>query len=388
MGFDYGAELYTPVADAIKQYCGTGKRTLLLDADFICYLVGFTSEDVEYCTYLRGGKEAEEIWESKKVHALQTIDKAVRSAKCDSVVLFLTDSSNNFRLQVATSQVYKGERIEEKPPFFKEVKEYLLEFPNARLSDGCEADDEISIESWDRINRLKEEGIELEEQKYKVFSDFVISSQDKDLDMIPSMHCHPTTGEYYWASYLGELTPVYKVKMVNDYQKWPCVNGEPVNPETTHLGMEFDRCNIKKEYGMVETGELYKRGAKKGEPKMKKAVIKVTSDIKYKRVKVGEKESLIIKKLKGTGLHFFYAQLLMGDTVDNYAGLKGWGGTGAYELLKDSESEQELYDKVSGAYEEQLGEGYFPYLLEQMQLAWMQTYKGEMFHPKERGLIK
>jgi hypothetical protein len=358
MAFDYGIDYeYTPVAKEVKEYCGTGKRTLLLDADFICYLVGFCSDQVTYLAFKNQLNPFEsEEWLDRVHHAKQTIAAAVEFADCDSVILFLTDSANNFRLDIAKSEVYKGQREEEKPPFFHEMKQWLSEQPNARMSINCEADDEICIEAWKRIKLLESDGVPLSQREYEVFSDFVISSQDKDLDMIPSLHCHPTTGEKYWSSILGELKPKWGTKEVNDYVYWNLVKGEPTDPDTK--GVEFD---------------TFTRGKNKGK-------------LKTKRVCLGKKESQYLKKLNGTGLHFFYAQLLMGDTVDNYNGIEGIGGTGAYELLNDSKSEQELFDKVVEKYKEAKGDDWFEYLLEQGQLAWMQTYRGELWHPKERGL--
>jgi 5'-3' exonuclease len=91
-------------------------------------------------------------------------------------------------------------------------------------------------------------------------------------------------------------------------------------------------------------------------------------------------------KLNGTGLHFFYSQLITGDVVDNYKGLDNVGCTVAYELLKDSKDEQELFDKVADLYKEKIGDEWFTYLLEQGQLAHMQTYRDELWHPRERGI--
>jgi hypothetical protein len=73
-------------------------------------------------------------------------------------------------------------------------------------------------------------------------------------------------------------------------------------------------------------------------------------------------------KLVGTGMMFFYSQLLTGDAVDNIPGLPGVGPAKAYNLLKDAEPEQAL-DIVREAY---LDKGYDDeYLLEQGQLLWM-----------------
>jgi hypothetical protein len=83
------------------------------------------------------------------------------------------------------------------------------------------------------------------------------------------------------------------------------------------------------------------------------------------------KLELVNGKIKGTGLRFFYSQLLTGDTVDNIPGLKGVGPVAAYEALKDCEDERELYEAVCRMYEEKLGDDYDCYLREQAHLLWM-----------------
>lgn len=73
----------------------------------------------------------------------------------------------------------------------------------------------------------------------------------------------------------------------------------------------------------------------------------------------------VTKTLKGTGLKFFYAQCILGDTTDNIPGLKGKGDVFAYELLKDCTTEEEMFNAVREAYQDD------ELLLEQGQLLWM-----------------
>lgn len=74
------------------------------------------------------------------------------------------------------------------------------------------------------------------------------------------------------------------------------------------------------------------------------------------------------KKLTGTGMSFFFAQVLMGDGVDNIPGLPRCGPAKAYELLT-SDPERNMWDVVVEAYEEK---GYDEeYLYEQVDLLWM-----------------
>lgn len=76
-------------------------------------------------------------------------------------------------------------------------------------------------------------------------------------------------------------------------------------------------------------------------------------------------------KLKGGGLKFFYSQMLMGDTVDNIAGIRGFGPKKTYELLKDCETEEELFRSVAAIYIDVVGESWREYYKEMSGLLYM-----------------
>ena len=57
-----------------------------------------------------------------------------------------------------------------------------------------------------------------------------------------------------------------------------------------------------------------------------------------------------IKSIKGVGLRFFYAQMLMGDSTDNIPGAPKKGPKAVVELLTEASTEIELYDAVRNAY--------------------------------------
>lgn len=82
-------------------------------------------------------------------------------------------------------------------------------------------------------------------------------------------------------------------------------------------------------------------------------------------------------KVKGTGLCFFYYQLLVGDMTDNIPGLvKGKGPVWAYNLLKHSPDEKDLLATVITEYRIQLAKSggdmsYMTRLMEQADLVWI-----------------
>ena len=81
--------------------------------------------------------------------------------------------------------------------------------------------------------------------------------------------------------------------------------------------------------------------------------------------------------IKGEGLAFFYAQVLMGDAADNIPGLPGCGPKKTYDILWpcvfDADPEESMYNAVLEAYEEYYYTDGDPEaeLLEQGRLCWM-----------------
>ncbi len=74
--------------------------------------------------------------------------------------------------------------------------------------------------------------------------------------------------------------------------------------------------------------------------------------------------------IKGTGLPFFYAQVLWGDRADNIPGLPGCGAVAVYNALHHTSS-YDCMKIVKDMYRDYYGAGYAEQLLEQGQLCWM-----------------
>ena len=311
-------------------------------------------------------------------------------------MLFLTDSANNFRNEIGTLKVYKGQRKKEKPPFFNEIKSYLMSDHNAKMSDHCEADDEISIEAWRRHKLFAaEHGKDiLWTDEHKKFSDFVIISKDKDLKIIPGMHMPPDATEKEWVDPIGYLTPKYKEKEVIAYEYWPLFKGKTIDPRDLVALVNYQSNIMAKNYNSLkcpknkwEQDYVWNKMEGSGLIKQDCYVRGVNAGVgKFKRVNVGKKKSNMLDKLTGAGLKFFYSQLITGDTVDNYTGIPGYGPKKAFIFLEDCTCERELLHQVSIAYLEYYSKPSIAKdrLLEQGRLAHMLTKKGELWNiPKE-----
>lgn len=96
------------------------------------------------------------------------------------------------------------------------------------------------------------------------------------------------------------------------------------------------------------------------------------------------------KKIKGTGLKFFFSQLITGDAVDNIPGLPKKGPVFAYDLLSNLETEEEMYTAVRFAYIQHFGPGAEEALREQIDLLWMVRELNEdgslkFYEPPKKG---
>lgn len=126
---------------------------VLIDTDVLVYRVGFGCKDYEL------------------LDTLNCMDDAIRNIKEEisdwEPVLVLSNSGKTFRHDIAVTAPYKGNRVAEKPKFYNELRQYLVEECDAVLSgEGYEADDYIGM----NCNRKTD----------------IIATIDKDLMMIPA----------------------------------------------------------------------------------------------------------------------------------------------------------------------------------------------------------
>lgn len=83
------------------------------------------------------------------------------------------------------------------------------------------------------------------------------------------------------------------------------------------------------------------------------------------------------KALKGTGIAFFYAQLLMGDPTDTIPSLaRGYGPVTILKLFDGLTTEVEFQEAVVKEYKKQIGDGWEDRLKEQADLVWILRDQG------------
>ena len=131
-------------------------RNLIVDGDILTFRAAFSAE-----------AEAE-AWVACS-RASKILEDMVMETEVEKYEVWIS-GKNNFRYQVYPE--YKANRIGMKrPKWEQEVKSYLVHTYNAKVSDGCEADDMMGVRSM-------QEGKDLG----------IIATIDKDLNMIPGWH--------------------------------------------------------------------------------------------------------------------------------------------------------------------------------------------------------
>ena len=138
----------------------------LIDADIICYRVGFASEDVEekYCL----------------ARVTELIHEIVYTElQCDDYKAYIT-GKGNYRNDIAVTEPYKGNRKDAKRPVHYQAIRTHLQRLGAELVEGSEADDAVATEA------TKTGGW--------------IVSIDKDLDQVAGWHYNFVKHEEYYVT--------------------------------------------------------------------------------------------------------------------------------------------------------------------------------------------
>jgi len=160
-----------------------------IDLDIVVYSVG-SACDGEIFTYkgedFSSKKELNEIvkddggdsncitvryepeqWDSVKSSVVSFVERIIGAYDCDYQGHI--SGKSNFRYDVATICPYKGNRkSSKKPHYYDDIRQFLVDVYESKVSEGCEADDAIGLN-----HDVKED---------------VISTLDKDLNCIPGVH--------------------------------------------------------------------------------------------------------------------------------------------------------------------------------------------------------
>ena len=157
-------------------------RLAIIDADIICYRVGFASDDVDEAVCLG------------RVTALVN-EIVYQNLQCDDYKAYIT-GRGNYRDAIAVTEPYKGNRKDAKRPIHYDAIRTHLQRLGAELVEGQEADDAVAIEA------TKTGGW--------------IVSIDKDLDQVAGWHYNFVKHEEYYVTEEQGLRNFYTQMLTGD----------------------------------------------------------------------------------------------------------------------------------------------------------------------------
>ena len=158
--------------------------TALIDADSLCYAVGFSSNDTE---------------ESIAIARLEeTMTELCMELDCGDYKGFLT-GKGNFRDSVAVTVPYKGQRVSEKPIHLQALRDHLVSSWGFEVVNGIEADDAVGIATY----AVPEE-------------ETIMVHIDKDLNQLRGWHYNYRKKEKYYVSEFEGLVAFYTQILTGD----------------------------------------------------------------------------------------------------------------------------------------------------------------------------
>lgn len=201
-------------------------KHLIVDGDILLYRCGFAAERQKYLVQkgdehveLDSAKEAKSeversgkgiIWTRREVEPLENavanINRAIdtmleelwtkNTGKLD---IYLT-GKGNFRESLAVTKTYKDNRDPtHRPKHYRALKEHLIKRWNGRVINGQEADDAVGIHAYSLYT-----------------DDYIVVSNDKDLDQISGFHYDWTTKRSWYITEEQALKTFYIQLLAGD----------------------------------------------------------------------------------------------------------------------------------------------------------------------------
>ena len=159
----------------------------LIDGDIVVYRVGFTTEDVDSTIAC--------------LRVQEVVAGILSAVNADSYKIFLTEDNDPTAFRKRIYPEYKAHRIQPRPKWYKEIRDFLQTTYDAEVCHEIEADDALGIEQC---------------KEHPTAGKSVICSIDKDLKQIPGLHYNFVKQERDSRSILEGLYYFYTQLLVGD----------------------------------------------------------------------------------------------------------------------------------------------------------------------------
>lgn len=206
----------------------------IIDCDLLRYRCGFAADSAmtkqakEAYPDATPGEIQEILAETDyQGHALQNVKTVVEYIleEFNPEYTAFIQGDGNFRDTLATIKPYKGNRGANKPKYYMEIKDYLIDRWNAIPVHGQEADDAMGILQMDNTDKYS-----------------VIVSTDKDMLMIPGWHFNWVKKElhyqnivdanrfFFWQMLVGDTTDnIPGIDQIGVKRATALLDGQPID---------------------------------------------------------------------------------------------------------------------------------------------------------------
>lgn len=170
-------------------------KIALVDADFLVYRIGFSTEDKPVGI----AKARLTEWLENFIYI---------NLKADDYFAWITGKSN-YRYDIAKTVPYKGNRKDvQRPKHYEALREHLVKRHDALITFGEEADDTVAIASTKNLDACW------------------IVHVDKDLDQLQGWHYNPVKDErYYVDDFTAYKSFVTQILTGDRIDNIPCLAG-------------------------------------------------------------------------------------------------------------------------------------------------------------------
>jgi len=172
-------------------------------------------------------------WDNIKFGLDRYINNILDACNTDKYVLCI-EGKGNFRHQLKSfSTVYKGSRKSEKPVWFNEIRQHMIDYWKAELAIGIETDDLVTI----LVTNMSDD---------ENYVNCILCHLDKDLDQITKNILHYNYRQKTFKKISRKKALLYLWKSVLTGDSTDCIKGVPGVGEKT-VAKIFDGKDIDKE---------------------------------------------------------------------------------------------------------------------------------------------
>lgn len=164
-------------------------RHALIDGDMVLYAAAFAAQGKDFSVATSAAR--------------RRVNETLQNSQSSGYTLFLSGTTN-FRQELATTFVYKGNRADrERPDWYADLRQFLIDEMGAVVCEGIEADDALATRQHAANIRAGYTNLAL---GCVECDHTIICTGDKDLNAVAGWHYDLLKGHVWFADKFGKLS--------------------------------------------------------------------------------------------------------------------------------------------------------------------------------------